>query len=87
LSYLAARAYLLGHQPAQSLADWDRLAQMSVSGFWKTIATVGRARASVQAGDVAAARRAYERVLSDWAAADSARPLLADVRTEYSQLK
>jgi hypothetical protein len=87
LSYLSARAYLLGHQAPQSLADWDRLGQLSAAGFWKTIATVGRARAAAQAGDAAAARTAYEQALKHLAAADQDVPLLAEIKGEYSTLK
>jgi hypothetical protein len=86
LTYLSARAHLLDKQPAKALADWDRLAQVSAAGFWKTIATVGRARASAQLGDVAAARALYREVLDVWEAAESNLPLLAEVKDEYAKL-
>jgi hypothetical protein len=87
LLYLSARAHVLDGQGAKALADWSRLARISVSGFWKTVATVGRARSVVQSGDVAAARSAYHEVLDTWKAADADLPLLADVKNESDRLK
>jgi tetratricopeptide (TPR) repeat protein len=86
LTYLSARAHLLDRQTTKALADWDRLAAISVSGFWKTVATLGRARTLVQSGDVAAARAAYHEVLRTWSTADPGLPLLTAAKEEYAQL-
>jgi hypothetical protein len=50
------------------------------------LAHLGIARAETRAGDLAAARRAYEALFTIWAHADADLPPLVAARAEYARL-
>jgi hypothetical protein len=51
------------------------------------VARLGMGRAHTPAGDIAAARRAYEDAFTFWKQADTDIRILVQARTEYAALK
>ena len=87
--YLRAEAYLQSGATARALAEYQRLLEhRGVDPFAPIVplAQLGVARGHARAGDIAAARGAYEALFKTWAGADrDLAPLLA-ARSEYARL-
>ena len=90
LSFLKGRAYAGAGRHAEAVASFQRVidnrytAEPTVLG---PVAQAWLARAHVQAGDTAAARRAYQDFFGRWKNADKDLPLLVEARKEYEAIR
>ncbi|MGE5801707.1 MAG: protein kinase domain-containing protein [Gemmatimonadota bacterium] len=87
--YLRAQAYLMNGAASLATAEFQRLLDhRGTSPFspFHAVAPLGLARARVAAGDLAGARRAYERFFESWKDADPDVPVLVHARDEYRRL-
>jgi predicted negative regulator of RcsB-dependent stress response len=87
--YIRGLAYLrLGNGPAA--ASEFRKIRDNRGASWGpryALAHLGLARAAVQAGDSAGAKKAYSDFLSLWKDADAGIPLLIEAKKEYAALR
>lgn len=89
LLYTRAYAYLRAGQPAQSIAEFKRM--LNLSAYYSadptiSLAQLGLARAYAAAEDKTQARAAYENFFSIWKDADPDLLILKQAKTEYSKL-
>ena len=87
--YLRGTAYLMLGEDSKAAAEFERLlARPGIIGTALTgpLAELGLARACAKAGDLVAARQAYNSLLSKWRSADPDLPLLRQARAEYAKL-
>ena len=87
--YLRGEAYLQMGDPEKAVTEFTKVtAHHGVDPFAAVVplAQLGIARAQARAGDVAAARRAYEDLLATWQGADPDFRPLATARAEYARL-
>ena len=87
--YLRGVAYLRIGEGAAAAAEFRKIVgQKGASwGVRYAQAHLGLARAAVQSGDSAGARRAYSDFLTLWKDADADNPLLIEAKKEYSALR
>ncbi|HXG90622.1 MAG TPA: serine/threonine-protein kinase [Vicinamibacterales bacterium] len=86
LLYISGTANLGARRGADALTDWNRMKQISGSGFWHVLGTLGTARSHALLGDRLAAQRAYQDFLLAWKDADVDLPLLIQAKAEYAKL-
>jgi eukaryotic-like serine/threonine-protein kinase len=101
VSSARGRALLAQGQASEAVAEFqkiiDRRTMTLITAFTGTVGTelgpfwpityVWLARANVEAGDTAAARRAYEQFFAIWKDADSGIPILKEAKAEYAKLQ
>ena len=88
-SYVRAETYRLMGRATEAVAQYrDVIDHRGRSRLldWGPMALVGLARAQAAAGDVPAARKAYQDFFALWKNADADIPLLRDARAEYARL-
>jgi serine/threonine protein kinase/Flp pilus assembly protein TadD len=87
--YLRGQAYLMNGDALKATTEFQRLLdRRGTDPFspFHAVAPLHLARARVAAGDVAGARRAYERFFETWKDADADVPVLVQARDEYGRL-
>ena len=89
VAYLRGLAYLRMGQSAAAASEFRKIIDHKGAtwGPRYPLAYVGLARAAVQAGDSAGAKRAYSDFLALWKHADADIPLLIEAKKEYAALK
>ncbi|MDX1644134.1 MAG: tetratricopeptide repeat protein, partial [Thermoanaerobaculia bacterium] len=90
IPYLRGLAYLEAGDGREAAAEFGKCIDWPLGlPFWAldNVSRLGRARAHVLAGDVAAARRDYQDLLERWAAADPGLPVVEQARAEYEALE
>jgi serine/threonine protein kinase/tetratricopeptide (TPR) repeat protein len=88
VSYLRGVAYLTMGESAAAAIEFRKIINQKGTTWGPRYAQahVGLARAALQAGDSAGARKAYDDFLALWKDADADIPLLIDARKEYAEL-
>ena len=87
--YTRGEAYLLNHQPAQAIAQFNAVLDLRDAFHddpLMALAQLGLARAYAQQGDTAKARTAYQDVLAAWKDADADLPIVRQAKAEYAAL-
>ena len=88
--YVRGQAYLAARQPAQAVAEFQRIVDHPGIVLVDPIDALARlqlARAHVLAGDTAKAKHAYDSLLTLWKDADSGIPLIDQARAESARLR
>jgi tetratricopeptide (TPR) repeat protein len=88
--YLRGLAYLQLRSPADALVAFQTVIerpQIDQFAIEHPLARLGEARAAAMAGDLAAARTAYQVFLAWWKDADRDLPVLVAAKAEYERLK
>lgn len=86
---LRGQAYLANDQPAEAIAEFERLIEHNhVFPFWQlhSMGPLWLGRAHLANGDPASARAAYEEFLEIMQDADDGIPLIEKARSEYSTI-
>ncbi|HEY6442003.1 MAG TPA: hypothetical protein VIY66_01545, partial [Candidatus Acidoferrales bacterium] len=84
--YLRGQAYLDAHQGAQAAAEFQKMLDRPVQSF-RSLPTLGLARALALEGDTAKAKTAYQDFLALWKDADPDIPVLKQAKAEYAKLQ
>ena len=89
-SYLRGQAYLMLKQPRDAAAQFasviDHHGEAPTSPLY-SLSLLGSARAAALAGDLAAARGRYERLLDAWSSADANAAVMKEARQEYLRIR
>jgi hypothetical protein len=88
--YVRGKAYLAAHQPAQAVAEFQRILDhrsIVLVDPMDAMARVELARALALSGDTTKSKRAYEDLFTLWRDADLEIPVLQQARTEYAKLR
>jgi tetratricopeptide (TPR) repeat protein len=87
--YVRGLAYLAARQPAQAVAEFQRIVDhrsIVLVDPMDALARLQLARALVLSGDTVKARNAYDDLLTLWKNADTDIPVLKAARAEYARL-